>query len=106
MSVSKPLVAVDACVLVEAVLFAGSKHPSVRILDAARRRYFRLAIVAQAETEARRALSSDTQTAALNELLTSCDLVRLPDASEEALRDYKREIWSLVPHEAECARFL
>lgn len=80
-----PIVGLDACVLIEAILFAGSDYPSARILRAARSGVFSVALVAGVEREVRRALRAAGKEVALDELLTACLVVRLPDATAEQL---------------------
>lgn len=69
------LIGTDACVLIEAVRL-GERHPSGFLLLAAREHVFRLLLIAQAESEAQRAVG-----AGLDEVLDGCLIDRRPNPS-------------------------
>ncbi len=93
---------IDACVLIEAVLFTGTDLPSPRILEAAKRGVIQLLLVAQVEREARRALRVVDRESELDTLLDACLVTRTSDATSEQLTAYLAEIWAVIRDEPDA----
>jgi hypothetical protein len=94
-------VGLDACVFIEAVLFAGTTYPSARVLEAASRTQFEVLLVEQVDREVRGALSSSSRLDAIQryEELVTCRVTRLPDANESEFEQNKRAIWPYLRDE-------
>jgi hypothetical protein len=99
------LVAIDACVLIEAVRLVdrptgprGTLHPSVRLMTAAAVRAFDLLLPYPAEVEAVRALRLIGEAEQLEALLRRCEVRRCPGPTAEQLASLGRTLLARVRH--------
>lgn len=97
-------IGVDACVLIEAVLYGGCQpdYPAVRIFEIAKKKAFRVFIPAKVEDEARAALRSSGLVSQLDVLLSQCDVMRCGHATEEQKIEYKASIWAYLKDEPDA----
>ena len=98
---SRLLVALDECVLLEAVLHWGSDHPCARIMEVAALKIFRLLLVERVLVGARAKLrlQAPPLDEHLDRLLNACDVTECPEATETDLARYKRQLWAALRHE-------
>jgi hypothetical protein len=102
------LVALDACTLIEGVLFAGSDYPSARVLLAATIPAYRILLVAAVEQEVRRALTAQPEKGRpdrvpeLDHLLARCRVVRVPNATAEQIAADKQSLLACLRHDPDA----